>query len=318
MLRITEESSNQRLDKAIAILYDDISRTRVKSLIERECVLVNGEVVIKGDIKVQEGQEIEVRIPHATTLNIKPKSIHLDIIFEDESIIILNKHAGLTVHPGAGTADDTLVHALLAHCGDQLSSLGGTERPGIVHRLDRNTTGLLVIAKSDVAHKNLAKQIEERQVERKYKGVCWGKFTPLEGTMVGNIGRSPRDRKKMAVLRVGGKEATTHYKTVELLAKGVLSLVEFKLETGRTHQIRVHASYHGHSLLGDPEYGNNQRKISKELKEQEEVYAVIKAFSRQSLHAYSLKFMHPISKEELAFTAPLPNDIALLLENIRN
>lgn len=317
-LTVNEAINGARLDKAIALLYPDISRTRVKALLDEGHVQLKGIVQKSAHQKVETEDVITLHIPEAKPLALEPQPMALDIIYEDEHILVLNKQAGLTVHPGADTGQDTLVHGLLAHCKDQLSSLGGIERPGIVHRLDRNTTGLMVVAKSDIAHRKLSEQIKAREVKRQYKGICWGKFIPLSGTLNGNINRSPKDRKKMTVVRHGGREAVTHYQTDTLYCKGELSMVTFKLETGRTHQIRVHASHAGHSLLGDPEYGHNQRKLSKSIDSSHPAYALLKSFNRQALHAFALAFTHPITLEPCEFTIPLAKDMLELVEAIES
>ena len=232
-------------------------------------------------------------------------NIELDIVFEDADLIVINKAAGLVVHPGAGNYNYTLVNALLYH-SDSLSDMGGVIRPGIVHRLDKDTSGLMVVAKNNIAHARLANQIETRNLIRKYKALTWGVLNPLSGIIQTNIGRSINDRKKMTVLKSTGKNAITYYNTEQVFLNKLMSLVECKLETGRTHQIRVHLSHKGHSIVGDQKYGNNSRKIHNvPLLLQDKIVKL----KRQALHSWYIKFNHPITAMPMEFKADLPDDI---------
>ena len=233
------------------------------------------------------------------------RHIPLDILYEDDDLLVVNKPAGLVVHPGAGNPRGTLVNALLAHCKDSLSGIGGVKRPGIVHRIDKDTSGILVVAKNDFTHTRLSEQFAEHTIERIYQAFVWGYVQKTTGVVVGDIGRSPHNRQKMAIV-AHGKKATTHYERVAVFGKGVASHIQCILETGRTHQIRVHMSSIGHSLIGDPIYGNIPRTAPD----------FAKYFPRQALHAGFLGFTHPRTGERLSFEAPLPADMQELLEQL--
>lgn len=304
-MKITFAENYDRLDKALAAEMD-ITRSKAQKLIKEGMVSVNEILVKKPDHKIKSEDMVEVNVLEKQEFEVIPKEIDLDIKYEDDDIIIINKQAGLTVHPGAGNHNDTLVNALLFHYGNKLSSIAGEDKPGIVHRLDRDTTGLMIVAKNDKAHEILCKDIAERKIKRIYKALVWGVPKELEDTIITNIDRSRADRKRRAVCRKPkGKTAVTHYKLLESFEK--ISLVECKLETGRTHQIRVHMSHIGHSLVGDQLYGNNARKIlhnvSGDLKD------FLDNFNRQALHSYKLEFAHPISGKLLSFEEELPQDL---------
>lgn len=301
-----------RLDQALTRLCSDLSRTRVQALIAEGQVHVNDTVITSAATRVYTGDRCLIQIPPLRPTDIQENDrISLDVVFEDEHMLVINKQPGLTVHPGAGNHDDTLVNALLAHCGDSLSGIGGEERPGIVHRLDKDTSGLMVVAKHDVAHRGLAQQIERRTLKRTYHALCWGMLHPTQGMLSGNIARSSHNRKKMTVVSTGGKEAVTHYRTLTIFVQGHISLVECTLETGRTHQIRVHLSQHHHSILGDPLYGSARRKIIKQLPEP--VIQAVDALDRQMLHAVSIAFTHPVTNTPYQFTRPAPDDMQHVL-----
>jgi 23S rRNA pseudouridine1911/1915/1917 synthase len=244
---------------------------------------------------------------------IMPNNIPIDIIYEDDDLIVLNKSSNMTVHPGAGNHNDTLVNALLYHT-NCLSDIGGEIRPGIVHRLDKDTSGLMVIAKNNQAHAHLANQIETRELIRQYKALVWGMIKPIEGVINIPMDRNRLDRKKMSTVKTGGKKAITNYKTVEILHGGLFTLVECKLDTGRTHQIRVHLSHIGHSIVGDQTYGNNRRKIQgcpDLLKD------VLYAMNRQALHSFYISFIHPRNGNRMDFKTELPKEYEELVEFIR-
>jgi 23S rRNA pseudouridine1911/1915/1917 synthase len=298
-----------RLDKALTGLMD-LSRSKLQNIIRSGNVSINGKIVQDLDYFVIENDNITVVIPEVKPVNIKPTAIPINIVYEDEDIIVIDKQAGLTVHPGAGNHDDTLVNALVDHYGKSLSTAGGEDRPGIVHRLDRDTSGLMVIAKNDVAHVKLSAAIAERHVQRYYKAFVWGNIVPPEGTITTNIARGTHDRTRMRVVHPpSGKIATTHYAT--LSSWQYVSLVECKLDTGRTHQIRVHLSHVGHSVIGDQIYGQNARKIS--------YYAsgalkqVLATLKRQALHSYKLEFKHPSTGKNMSFVSELPEDLQQII-----
>lgn len=302
----------ERLDKALALLLPDLSRARVRQLIEGGCVSLQGKTIEDAKYRVKPDQVFAVKIPKAEPSQMQPADIPLDIVFEDEHMLVINKPAGLTVHPGAGNHQDTLANALLAHCGDSLSGIGGVERPGIVHRIDKDTSGLLVVAKHDVAHRHLSEQLAARTLKRQYVAICWGVPNVREGVIEANIGRSQRDRKKMAVVKEGGKTATTHYKVTRRFGE-LASLVECELETGRTHQIRVHMTHLGHPLIGDVTYGSSHAKFLRQC--DGALHDFIKeGFKRQALHAARLRLIHPKTEESMAFEAPLPAELSQLVE----
>jgi len=323
-----------RLDKALARDVPEeaaLSRSRLAALIAAGAVMVNGQVETNGKAKVTEGTTITVRVPEADEVEIVAQDIPLDILYEDDALLVVNKPAGMVVHPAPGSWDGTLVNALLAHCGDTLAGIGGEKRPGIVHRIDKGTSGLLVVAKNDAAHHGLAAQFERHSVERLYHAICFGcpdrsdpRLRGVKGVSfeAGNIvkitsglGRHRTERQKQAVSFTGGKHAVTRVSMIEALAGGSAALVACKLETGRTHQIRVHMAHIGHGLIGDPVYGG-RRKLSAKLVS-EAAMSLVSAFERQALHAAVLGFDHPISGEPLRFEVDLPEDMQWLLENLR-
>ena len=297
-----------RLDKALAEATE-LSRARVQSLIADGYVTIDGKTATSPSTKVAAGALFEITIPPAADAEAQAQDIPLTVVFEDEHLIVVDKPAGMVVHPAAGNADGTLVNALLHHCRGQLSGIGGVARPGIVHRIDKDTSGLLVVAKSDAAHEGLAKQFADHSIHRRYLAVCAGRPNSAEGTIEGRLGRSDANRKKMAVLDKNssrGKHAVTHYKLVRRLEGS--SLIECRLETGRTHQVRVHCASIGHSLLGDPVYGRTPKALKPLLSRLD--------FHRQALHAAELGFVHPISGKTVSFTADLPADMAELIDEL--
>lgn len=306
------------MDRLISAHCDiGISRTRVKKLIDGGQVSVDGTIVRDPSQKLGRAAEISIKMPDLVEADPVAQEIPLQIVFEDETLIVINKPAGLVVHPGAGVRDGTLVNALLEHCGTSLSGIGGVRRPGIVHRLDKATSGLLVVAKSDAAHQSLAAQFADHGrsgvLERGYRALVWGVPSPLKGRIDTQLGRSPTNRLQMAVLKSGGRQAITHYDVVERLGpreKPAASLVECRLETGRTHQVRVHLTHIGCPLIGDPDYGRGHRTKSNTLTG---LAADLSAgLNRQALHAYLLVFAHPLTAETMRFEAPFPDDLAAL------
>lgn len=306
---VDETTTGQRIDKFIASDIDELSRSQVQKLIEKGNVFADEEIIADNDFKTRLGDIYQITIPNPEEPTPVAQDIKIDVLYEDKDIIVVNKPAGMTVHPGAGINTGTLVNALLYHCKDSLSGIGGVARPGIVHRIDKNTSGILVVAKNDVAHRGLAEQFFKHSIERTYFAVVYGVPTPKKGTIEGNIARSYYDRKKMALVQSGGKSAITHYEVMENY-KNVASLVKCNLETGRTHQIRVHLSSIGCHLIGDDIY-EKPKKSNINLPVAEKKY--VNTFSRQALHAYSLGFIHPITKEKLSFCVDMPEDIRELI-----
>ncbi|MDG2512786.1 RluA family pseudouridine synthase [Sphingobium yanoikuyae] len=303
---IGEAQAGLRLDRALAELLPDLSRERIKTLIV-EGQIVSGGRSLNPSMKVAVGQDYSITLPAPVSLDAVAQDIPLDIVHEDADLIVVDKPAGLVVHPAAGNLDGTLVNALLHHCDGQLSGIGGVARPGIVHRIDKDTSGLLVVAKSDKAHEGLARQFKDHSIDRLYAAIVYGIPTPGTGIVDAWIGRSDADRKKMAVHREGrGKHAVTHYRVMERL-RGA-AMVECRLETGRTHQVRVHMAHLGHPLIGDPVYGRDRKGFKSILE--------TLGFKRQALHAKRLGFIHPVTEEPLAFDSPLPADMQELLSEL--
>ncbi|MBD3666691.1 MAG: RluA family pseudouridine synthase [Kangiella sp.] len=302
-LTISADLAGGRLDKALAALLPEFSRARLQALLAEGCVTdAKGRAVTGGKGKVYQGEVFTVRVPPPVPAEPEGQDIPLDVVYEDDHLIVIDKPAGLVVHPAAGNADGTLVNALLAHCKGSLSGIGGVERPGIVHRLDKDTSGLMVAAKTDTAHRGLAQQFEDHSIDRAYLAVVWGVPRPTEGEIEGNIGRDPKNRKKMAVVGEGrGKYAKTHYKVVERLG-GRAALVECRLATGRTHQIRVHMASLGHPVIGDPLYaGRHGRQAGPGGGLPEAAKKALTDCKGQALHAYILGFIHPISGDKVRF-----------------
>lgn len=309
---VADAEAGERLDRWLSTHLPDVSRTRLKVLIEEGRVSVNGATLADASARVKPGNVICLSIPPARPADPEAQSIPLDILYEDQDVIVLNKPSGLVVHPAPGSPDQTLVNALLAHCGDSLSGIGGVKRPGIVHRLDKDTSGIMVVAKNDEAHHALASQFEAHTIARAYLALVWGTPNPLKGEIEGNIGRSPTNRKKMAIVSHGGKWALTRYQVKRSFAQGALSLVECRLATGRTHQIRVHMTAKGHPLVGDQTYGGGS-KASRTRLLSPEVKVSITQFPRQALHAALLGFTHPITGQKMEFTQDLPQDLSDLM-----
>lgn len=297
-----------RLDKVLAEA-SGLSRERVKGLIAGGAVELAGHTVTSGSARVAAGSRFAIALPPTTPLKAAPQDIPLPVVFEDEQLVVVDKPAGMVVHPAAGNSDGTLVNALLHHCEGRLSGINGVARPGIVHRIDKDTSGLLVVAKTDAAHEGLAAQFAAHSIERRYLAVCAGRPSPPEGTVDARLGRSDFDRKKMAVLPPGtsrGKRAVTHYRTLRALDHA--ALIECRLETGRTHQVRVHCASIGHPLLGDPVYGRDPKPLRPLLSEL--------SFRRQALHAAALGFTHPLSGQRLDFYADPPRDMRELIDEL--
>lgn len=305
---VSEKENKKRLDKFLADALPDLSRNAFIRLIEGNKVKIqkSGVIVNRPDMRVETGQIFEITVPAPTPAQVLPEEMPLDIAYEDEDLLVVNKPAGLVVHPGAGNWEHTLVNGLLFHCKGGLSGIGGVERPGIVHRIDKDTSGLLVVAKNDKAHRALAKQFALHSIQREYQAFVWGKLEQEEGRIEGNIGRSSTNRQKMALVKMGGKSAVTHYTRMAVYGGGVASYVKCVLETGRTHQIRVHMSSIRHPLVGDYTYGNSPKNAPD----------FVRNFPRQALHAGLLGFIHPTTGKQLVFEVPMPRDMQELKEKL--
>ncbi|MDX1575170.1 MAG: RluA family pseudouridine synthase [Kiloniellales bacterium] len=308
------EEAGARLDVVLSRRLAGLSRSRLKALIEGGQVSRGAVAVTVPSTRVAAGETFLVAVPPADPTPLLGQAIDLDIVYEDDALIVLDKPAGLVVHPAPGNPDRTLVNALIAHCGDSLTGVGGVRRPGIVHRLDKDTSGLMVVAKTAAAHGALVQQFASRSIGRTYAALVWGVPAPAAGEISGNIGRSPRNRKKMAVLATGGRPAVTRYKVREALAGGRASLVECRLLTGRTHQIRVHLSDRGHGVIGDPLYGRAPAKRLAGLPEP--ARALVRGLGRQALHAEELSFDHPTTGERVTFLSQLPAKIRRLKSSL--
>lgn len=302
------EMAGWRLDRALAAVIPTLSRERLKSLISAGNVTVGDRTVRDPATKVTGAGAVAVRVPDPAPAHNRAEDIPLAIAFEDEHLIVLDKPAGLVVHPACGNLDGTLVNALLHHCRGSLSGIGGVERPGIVHRIDKDTSGLMVAAKTDRAHTGLAAQFARHSIDRRYRAIVTGRPRQTNGTIEGNLGRDPANRKRMALVAAGqGKHALTHYRTVQPL--DAAALVECRLETGRTHQVRVHMASIGHALLGDPVYGGRGVRAHRALLDR-------LGFARQALHAARLGFTHPVTSETLSFESTMPADMQELFSHL--
>jgi len=304
--RVRDDAGGWRLDRALADAVPTLSRERLKALISAGAVTrPDGVAVRDPGTKLKGGEAFAVAVPDPTPAHNEAQDIPLVVAHEDEHLIVVDKPAGLVVHPAAGNLDGTLVNALLHHCGGSLSGIGGVARPGIVHRIDKDTSGLMVAAKTDRAHEGLAKQFADHSIERRYRAITGGRPRPADGTVDAPLARSTRDRKKVAVV-AGGKRAVTHYRTLTSLRDA--AMVECRLETGRTHQVRVHMASIGHALLGDPVYGRSKgatRALLEELN-----------FRRQALHAQVLGFLHPITRVAIRLESPVPADMQELFSRL--
>jgi len=318
---VDENFDQKRIDQVVAKQYPKISRSKVSKIIKTELLKLNGEVLKDPSHKVKSGDQIEFENLKEETINLIPKKMDLNIIFEDQDIIIIDKPIGMVVHPGAGNYEDTMVNGLLYHCKNNLSGMNGEDRPGIVHRIDKDTSGLLVVAKNDQAHAFIAKQFEEHSIKRSYLVFVYGILRPLHGKIETLIGRNKTNRQKMSADVIRGKDAITNYETLEVFKGNKIpdiSLVKCVLETGRTHQIRVHMSHKGNPILGDQTYG---KKIKKSRGIDQEFEEILKSLKRQALHAHTLGFIHPTTNEEVFFASELPDDLNKLknrLETLKN
>jgi 23S rRNA pseudouridine1911/1915/1917 synthase len=315
---MVEEQLGMRLDKAVASVFPDYSRTRLQGLIDNGECLVNGQVCKTPSRKIEMEDVVVLSLPPLEDANPEPENIPLDIVFEDDDLLVINKPVGMVVHPAVGHQTGTLVNALLYHCGDSLSGIGGVKRPGIVHRLDKDTSGLMMVAKNDFAHHALSEQLQDRSLSRVYQALVLGIPLIQKGRVEAMIGRHPTNRLKMAVVTNGGRDAATNYSVIKTY-QNIFSLIECRLESGRTHQIRVHMEYIGFPLIGDPLYGTQTTKIISKLKKsdyEDDVKDKIVHFPHQALHATQISFIHPRTDEEMLFKSDLPTDMAGLLSSL--
>ncbi len=321
--QVDAEDTGKRLDAVLAGQLDNLSRNRVQALIRAGDVTVDGAKIVEPKFRVNEGQLLSLTVPEAEEAEPQGEDIPLSIVYEDDHVIVIDKPAGLVVHPGAGNWTGTLVNALIHHCGDSLSGIGGVKRPGIVHRIDKDTSGLLVVAKTDLAHQGLSAQFADHgktgPLERAYSALVWGAPSSHKGTIDANLARSNANRQKIAVVRTSGRHAVTHWQVKERFGPedepALASLMECRLETGRTHQIRVHMAHIGHPLIGDQDYGAGFKTKVNRL--EEPLKSLVGNFPRQALHAGLLAFAHPVSGETLRFESPYPADFDELLRALR-
>lgn len=297
---IEEEQKGTRIDLVLSLSLPDTSRSFIQKLFDAENIKVNGQICTSKKYKVQPMDQVEVVIPEAEALSIEAEDIPLDIVFEDEDVLVVDKPKGMVVHPAPGNYTGTLVNGIMFHCGERLSGINGVIRPGIVHRIDKDTSGLLMVAKNDLAHESLSKQLAEHSITRRYTALTYHNFKEDQGTIHAPIGRDPKNRLKMAVTDRNSKDAITHYEVLERF--GSYTLIEARLETGRTHQIRVHMAYRKHPLVGDLVYGPKKQTLPVE---------------GQMLHAKVLGFVHPRTSEYMEFTSELPAEFTKILERLR-
>ena len=311
---ITDQEAGNRLDIVLVKLLPSLSRSNLKKIIELKQVKINNSTVESPSKKLKINDNIEINLIPKDEIKILPANIKLNIVYEDKDILIVNKPAGMVVHPGAGNHNNTLVNALIYKYKKKLSNINGSTRPGIVHRIDKETSGLLVVAKNNNAHSNLGKQFNDHTIKRTYQALSWGVLRPLNGRIETLIGRSRKNRQLMSVTEISGKKAVTNYTTLKVFeVKDVpkISFIECELETGRTHQIRVHMAYKGNSLLGDQQYGKKNLKFKKI---NEDFENKLKILNRQALHAKSLGFIHPTTKKFMSFESKLPTDFKKILD----
>ncbi len=317
-LIVREDEKNLRVDIFIQKKEKDISRTRIKNLILDNKLKLNDKILADPSKKISSGDVLELIIPEPKKASLKPYKYELDIVYEDKDLIVLNKPAGIVIHPGAGNFDNTIVNALMNYDKNSLSNIGDELRPGIVHRIDKNTSGLIVVAKNNKAHEHLSKQFNKHSITRVYELLVWGKIRPSKGKIETLISRSTRNRQIMEVNKTKGKKAITNYKTIEIFENKyspTLSLVECQLQTGRTHQIRVHMNYMGNSIIGDDKYKKKFKKI-KDINPSLEKNLI--NLNRQFLHAKTLGFIHPTKNKEMVFNSILPQELEIILKILRN
>jgi 23S rRNA pseudouridine1911/1915/1917 synthase len=309
------EFNNTRLDKFLAQSLDRISRSKIKKIIEQDGVDVNNKKISDCSYLIKSGDVIKIAVIESKNQSIQGKAIPFAVVYEDEYLLVVNKPSGLTVHPGAGNYDHTLVNALIDYCGDDLSNIAGDARPGIVHRLDKDTSGLMIVAKNNTAHAKLSEQLANREISRTYHTLIYGILLPPWGTIKTQVRKSKTNPKKMSILYEGGKTAITHYKALNTFKEQV-TLLECKLETGRTHQIRLHLEYKKHPIIGDQTYGKGLNFPLNNFSD--ETRDLIKAFPRQALHAVRIAFVHPITEDMMEFNCEYPEDFKALLNAIKS
>jgi len=318
---IPPEMKGTRVDKALAILCSELSRSRIKALMDDQCVFIGDLPFDNASYVVSGGETFRLIVPSAIDDTPRPENIPLKIVYEDDQLLVIDKQAGFVVHPGAGHQTGTLVNALLHHCGDTLSGIGGVKRPGIVHRLDRDTSGLMMVAKTDQAHQSLSEQLSDRTLKRVYHAIVLGVPVPLAGVVDLPLGRHPKNRLRQAVLKKDGREAKTNYKIIESFGQE-FSLVECRLQTGRTHQIRVHMQEKGHNVLGDPLYGAQRTAFYAAFKrggyDVETAKWVEENLTRQALHAVEISFVHPTTEEIMNFHSDLAEDIENVVSRLKS
>lgn len=320
LLEAGPDAAGARLDRWLASQCPDLSRTRLKQLILQGAVVMNGKACTDPSLKLKDGAALAVMVPPPEDDTPTPENIPLDIVYEDADLLVINKPAGLVVHPAPGHRSGTLVNALLHHCGDSLSGIGGVRRPGIVHRLDKDTSGLMLVAKNDKAHAGLSAQLADRTLSRRYLAVVWGVPFPKKGSVNEPVGRHTANRQRMAVNARQGRNATTHYEVKEAYGHAA-ALVECRLETGRTHQVRVHMAHIKHPLVGDPVYGEQPTKAAAALKKAgygDKEKAAILDFPRQALHAWKISFVHPATGANRGFEADPPADLGKLIKSFES
>jgi len=313
---VTLDYHQNRIDKFLQTQLKKLSRTRIQNLIRDGKIKLNNTLVYNAAKKIKENDQIEIIFPAPKETHIKPNNIPLDVLYEDEDVIVINKAPGVVIHPGAGNYENTIVNGLLFKYKNNLSSVGGKLRPGIVHRIDKDTSGVIVVAKNDASHTNLSKQFSNHTVKRIYEVLVWGSLKPQNGKIVGKIARSEKNRQLMTVKRDKGKNAITNYKTIKIFQNSDLpkiSFLECKLETGRTHQIRVHMNFKGNPVLGDKSYGKNKKKFRSINKDFE---INLNNFNRQALHAKFLGFVHPKTGKEIYFEAERPVDFDNMVKSL--
>jgi len=315
-INVLSVSEGMRLDKFLQSQFIKLSRTRLQRFVKEGFVKLNNETIYETSKKIKYNDKIEVKIPPPKETFIKPNKMQLDILYEDDDIIVINKAPGVVVHPGAGNYEKTIVNGLLFKYKDKLSTIGGIQRPGIVHRIDKDTSGIIVVAKNDSAHINLSKQFSKHTIKRSYEALVWGVLKPRKGKIVEKISRSIKNRQLMAVRKDKGKNAITNYNTLKIFQNYNLpkiSFIECNLETGRTHQIRVHMNFKGNPILGDKSYGKTKKKYKKI---DQSIEKKINSFARQALHAKSLAFIHPKTGREISFKANKPKDFESLIKSL--
>tara|TARA_Y100000590_G_scaffold218759_1_gene247804 strand:- start:470 stop:1453 length:984 start_codon:yes stop_codon:yes gene_type:complete len=313
---VTSNFNQKRIDKFLQLQFKKLSRTRIQNLIRDGNIKLNNTYIYNTSKKIKENDKIEVIFPPPKETDIVPNDIPLDILYEDKDLVVINKAPGVVIHPGAGNYDNTIVNGLLFKYKNNLSSVGGKLRPGIVHRIDKDTSGVIVVAKNDISHINLSKQFSDHTVKRIYETLVWGSLKPQNGKIIGKIARSEKNRQLMAVKKDKGKNAITNYKTIKIFQNSDLpkiSFLECKLETGRTHQIRVHMNFKGNPVLGDRSYGKNKKKFKAINKNVEKN---LNSFNRQALHAKFLGFIHPRTGKEMHFEATRPFDFDKMIKSL--